>query len=165
MEFNFFWKRGSDDEQPKRAGSVDDALHRMVDEVFADASINLPFDCGFDPNDPDPERKNDIDRIRSKMLRLLFITDEFKAVVTKCAKEVMEHELSAAWDRGESIDQEAVLGLRHLVTHVAGDLIGRFTQQAVEPFIGTLIDEDRYCKNYVHPTVDFAAAQVPRDGR
>lgn len=157
MGFPFFGKRGGDDQ----SGDEEFNVARMVEEAFNDMLLNRRFDCGFDPDDDNAERKGEIDMLRSKMLRVLFVTPDFAHLVEKVAKEVMEHEMSAAWDRGESIDKDTILSLRNLVTHVASDLVQRVSQQAIEPFIATLIEEGRYCKNDVFPSHDFAAAQVP----
>jgi hypothetical protein len=148
----------SDEGQPVQIGTE---LHRDVEDAFSDFMLNRPFDCGFDPNDEDPDRKGEIDMFRSQALRCMFLNTDFGAFVTKAAQEVMDHELNTRWSNGESLNASDVEQLRHLMGHVSTDLLNRLMTQAIEPFVANLIREGRYSRNGMYPTHDFTAAQQP----
>lgn len=132
-----------------------DHLRKMVDDAMNGAMLNTPYTCGFDPEDEDPMRKEEIDRVRSNMLRSLFGGDAFEDFLTQTAEACLQAELSARWDNGDALTGDDVRQLNHLFTHVTEDLARRLNAQAINPFVLALLAEGKYLRNRAHPEADF----------
>lgn len=130
-------------------------LGRMIEDIFADFAKELPYDCGFDPNDSDEDKKWFVDSVRSQILRHIFLSGDFTTLLAKSAEFVMHVQIQHRWDEGESINKGQVLDLNHICTHVARDLLQRFYTQAVEPFVLAMHSEGRYVRNAEQHSKDF----------
>lgn len=133
----------------------DRELFEMLEGIFDGVSLNLPYDCGFDPDSKDPATRAEVNRIRSSVLRNLFLNDHFTRALEAAGDEVMKAELERRWNDGESLSGADAKDVNHFFTHVCKDLAKRIRAQAVDPFVMKLLGEAQYMVNTTHPEAEF----------
>lgn len=98
----------------------EEAIAKVINDIFGDAKFPTDDDCNFAYRDP--ERHEDYKAAYSEIL-YMFFGKALMAAVDACAVHTFSMVINARLAGGETVSQEFIADLHHTCKHVSGEFL------------------------------------------